>query len=268
MRPLNFRAKVLGGLGLMCASTKSKALLIKDMFKEYLVLGNLQDKVNHIYGCQNDFKKVLYSGVDLKNTKQIYDKLMNDICFRNGSLIPSRAEKRSTGVKWKIAWKNLQQAKGITAQEKYFQWQVQQDMLPTGDRLHRPGSEKRCLSIMDNGRVCTQINDRQHVLLACPCPPVGENLVKLILSDFLDHIVSDQEIVHFSFNHRCKKRLKIAVWFAVKMLFWIYCKKCFNKIQLLDEMLKEIQWNLKMMNGLGSLSEVFALKTCILRRRI
>ena len=77
------------------------------MYKEYLVLGNLQDKVNHIYGCQNDLKKVLYSGVDLKNTKQIYDKLMNDICFRNGSLIPSRAEKRSTGVKWKIAWKNL-----------------------------------------------------------------------------------------------------------------------------------------------------------------
>ena len=105
------------------------------------------------------------------------------------------------------------------------------------------------------------------MLLFCPCPPVGENLVKIILTDFLDRTILDNEILHFSFNHRCKKRLSIAVWFAVKLLFWIYCKKCFNKIQLLDEMLKEIEWNLKMTNGLGSLSQVVALKMCILRHR-
>ena len=170
-------------------------------------------------------------------------------------------------MKWKVAWKNLQQTKGLTAQEKYFQWQVQQDMLATGDRLHRPGAEKRCLSVIENDSICTQINNRQHVLLSCPCPPVRENIVKVILSDYLDRIISDGEILHFSFNHRSKKRLRVAVWFAVKMLFWIYCKKCFNKVQLLDEMLKEIQWNLKMTNVLGSLSEVVALKMCISRNR-
>ena len=113
--------------------------------------------------------------------------------------------------------------------------------------------------------VCTQINSRQHMLLFCPS--LGENLVKIVLSDFLDRTISDQEILHFSFNHRSKKRLSIAVWFSVKMLFWIYCKKCLNKRQLLDEMLKEIEWNLKMTNGLGSLSEVVSLKMCILRKR-
>ena len=267
IRALNFRAKNLGGLGLMCPSTKSRALLIKSMFKDYLLLGNSLDRADKLYGCKSDFKKVLDAGVDLRNVKQIYDHLMNDICFRNGSLIPSRAEKRSTGVKWKIAWRNLQQTK-VTAQEKYFQWQVQQDMLPTGDRLHRPGAEKRCLSVMENNGVCTQISNRQHMLLTCPCPPVGDNIIKLILSDYLERTISDQEILHFSFNHRNKKRLKIGVWFAVKMLFWIYCKKFFNKMQLLDEMLKEIQWNLKMTNCLGSLSETIALKTCISRHRI
>ena len=141
-------------------------------------------------------------------------------------------------------------------------------MLPTGDRLHRPGAEKRCLSVMENNGVCIQISNRQHMLLTCPCPPVGDNIIKLILSDYLERTISDQEILHFSFNHRNKKRLKIGVWFAVKMLFWIYCKKFFNKMQLLDEMLKEIQWNLKMTNSLGSLSEVLALKTCILRNKI
>ena len=264
VRALNFRAKYLGGLGLMCPNTKSKALLIKNMFKDYLVLGGTEDKVDSLYGCKNDFKRVLEFGVDMKNIKQIYEQLMNDICFRNGSLVPSRAEKRSKGVKWKIAWKNLQQTRGVTAQEKYFQWQVQQDMLPIGERLHRQGAEKRCLLVMENDRVCTQISNRQHVLLSCPS--LGENLVKVILSDFLDRSISDQEILHFSFNHRSKKRLNIAVWFAVKMLFWIYCKKCFNKMQLLDEMLKEIQWNLKMTNGLGSLSEVVSLKMCISKK--
>ena len=222
VRALNFRAKYLGGLGLMCPSTKSKAFLIKNMFKDYLVLGGSLDKVGSLYGHKSDFKRVLNSGVDLKNIKQIYEHLMHDVCYRNGSLIPSRAEKRSTGVKWKIAWKNLQQTRGVTAQEKYFQWQVQQDMLPIGERLHRPGAEKRCLSVMENDKVCTQINNRQHVLLSCPS--LGENLVKVILSDFLDRSISDQEILHFSFNHRSKKRLNIAVWFAVKMLCWIYCK--------------------------------------------
>ena len=105
VRALNFRAKDQGGLGLMCPSTKSKALLIKNMFKDYLILGNSPDNINGLYGCLNDFKKVLDSGVDLKNVKQIYDGLMNDVCFRSGSLIPSRAEKRSTGVKWKVVWK-------------------------------------------------------------------------------------------------------------------------------------------------------------------
>ena len=81
------------------------------MFKDYLVLGGSEDKEDSLYGFKNDFKRVLDSGVDLKSIKQIYEQLMNDICFRNGSLVSSRAEKRSNGVKWKIAWKNLQQTR-------------------------------------------------------------------------------------------------------------------------------------------------------------
>ena len=42
--------------------------------------------------------------------------------------IPSRQEKRSKGVKWKNSWSNLILTKSVSAQEKYFQYQVQQDM--------------------------------------------------------------------------------------------------------------------------------------------
>ena len=83
--------------------------------------------------------------------------------------------------------------------------------------------------------------------------------------DFLEPPVSEEEILHFSFNHRNKKRLKLALWFAVKMLFLIHSRKCLNKMQLLAEIQKEIQWNLKMMRKFGSHSEVIALKESILR---
>jgi hypothetical protein len=86
----------------------------------------------------------------------------------------------------------------------------------------------------------------------------------VILSDFLERPVSEEEILHFSFSHRNKKRLKLALWFAVKMLFLIYSRKCMNKMQLLAEIQKEIQWNLNM-RKFGSHSEVIALKECILQ---
>ena len=56
VRALNFRAKYLGGLGLMCPYTKSKALLIKNMFKDYLVLGGSLDKIDNLYGHKTILK--------------------------------------------------------------------------------------------------------------------------------------------------------------------------------------------------------------------
>ena len=108
------------------------------------------------------------------------------------------------------------------------------------------------------------LNDRTHAFLSCLRSPVVERSVMVILSDFLERPVSEEEILHFSFSHRNKKRLKLALWFAVKMLFLIYSRKCMNKMQLLAEIQKEIQWNLNM-RKFGSHSEVIALKECILR---
>jgi len=255
----------LGGLGLVCPATKSKSLLLKGMWKDFANHDNQISEIGKLYGYRNDFKNLLNEGIDFKNVKLIYEFLMTDICYRNASPIPSREEKRTCGVKWKTGWSNLKLTKSVTAQEKYFQWQVQQDMLPIGNRLHRPGAEKRCLSLLENNTVCVCLNDRKHALLSCSRSPVVEKSVINILTDYLERSVSEEEILHFSFNHRNKKRLKLALWFAVKMLFLIYSKKSMNKMQLLAEIQKEIQWNLKMMRKFGSQSEVIALKECILR---
>ena len=186
VRALNFRPTALGGLGLVCPATKSKALLLKSMGKDFANYGDQISEIGKLYGYKNDFKELLNECIDLKNVKLIYEFLMTDICYRNASLIPSRQEKRTCGVKWKTAWSNLKLTKSVTAEEKYFQWQVQQDMLPVGNRLHRPGAEKRCLSILGINTVCTALNDRKHALLSCLRSPVVEKSVMVILTDYLE----------------------------------------------------------------------------------
>ena len=53
---LNFRATDLGGLGLICPETKSKALLLKSMNKDFISFGNDINKIDLLYGYKKDFK--------------------------------------------------------------------------------------------------------------------------------------------------------------------------------------------------------------------
>ena len=66
------------------------------------------------------------------------------------------------------------------------------------------------------------------------------------LSKFLEKDVTFVEVIHLAFSHRNEKKLRIAVWFAVKWLYKMWISKNDNKVQLMMEMLKEIDWNIKM----------------------
>jgi len=46
-------------------------------------------------------------------------------------------------------------------------------------------------------------------------------------------------------------------------MFKIFQDKCVNKIQLLKEVIKDIDWNLKLNRKLGSLGEILSLKNKI-----
>ena len=60
---------------------------------------------------------------------------------------------------------NQKLLKSVIAQEKYFHWQVQQDMLPVESRIHRPGAERRCHTLLDDQNECKQLHDLSHALL-------------------------------------------------------------------------------------------------------
>ena len=269
VRSLNFRNKVVGGLGLIHPFVKSKALLIRSMYKEFLELEcSIEDGtvVDQLYGYPVDFKRVHAQGIANGSAKVIYKFLIQDLVSKNGSLIPSRNEKRSDFVKWRLAWKNWSKMKGLTPEEKCFAWKVQQDMLQIGSRIHRNNAERRCLIMLENGQLCQNIQTLEHLFLSCESVGDVYDNLSYILNVYLERGVQFKDIVHFSFNHRNKKKLNCALWFAVKVMFQVFQNKSRNMAQILREVVKEIDWNIRMNRKLGSLGEILFLKELIENR--
>ena len=266
VRPLNYRSKFLGGLGLINPIIKAKSLLIKNMYSDFLLYDcSISDGwiVNNLYGYTNDFVKVFAEGLAMAPVKLIYNFLLQGELYKNGSLIPSRNEKRSLNVKWSLVWNNLALLKGLTAEEKCFAWKVSQDMVAVGSRKHRKNAERRCLRVLETGLFCHEIENLEHLFAKCKSVSNAFSAAKLILESFLGRPVSFNDIIHLVFNHRNKKRLICALWFSVKIMFKIFQDKCVNKIQLLKEVIKDIDWNLKLNRKLGSLGEILSLKNKI-----
>ena len=97
IRALNFRDKSCGGLGLINPSHKAKALLMKNMYRDFVRLKydiNKEDSYKSLYGYTKILVKALKSGVDIKDTKTTYNYLIEDQIIRNNSIIPSRSERR------------------------------------------------------------------------------------------------------------------------------------------------------------------------------
>ena len=80
------------------------------MAKEFMLPdANLTDS---LYGHMEDLLRVARNNLLNEPAKQIYNFLLHDTIFRNGSFIPSRNEKRLMGVMWSLARKNLSHLKG------------------------------------------------------------------------------------------------------------------------------------------------------------
>ena len=166
-------------------------------------------------------------------------------------------------MRWSIAWKNWHGLKGMNAEEYVFAWKLQQDMLLIGARLHRPYADRRCKLNLTGDRICQEYQTRQHMFIECES--VGDIFYGCtqVVTDLLQKEVSDNDIVHLSFNHRNKGRLKCVLWFVVKLLYKIYLDRARNKNQLFLEVLKELEWNIKLNRKIGSQIDMFDMKRCI-----
>ena len=148
----------------------------------------------------------------------------------------------------------------MTPEEKCFAWKTSQDMLPVGSRIHRKNAERRCMSMLENGQTCPGIEDLEHRFRKCENVQGVYNGMVDILETYLGQKVDFNQLIHFAFNHRNKKKLTVALWLAVKVMFKIFQEKNHNNGQILKEMLKEIDWNINMNRKLGSKCDLRKLK--------
>ena len=87
--------------------------------------------------------------------------------IRINSIIPTRSEKRSNHVKWKVAWQNFATLRGVSAEVRVFVWKMQQDLLNLGARMHRPNINKRCMMVVSRNDICEELETREHVFIHC-----------------------------------------------------------------------------------------------------
>ena len=123
------------------------------------------------------------------------------------------------------------------------------------------------MSVLENGQNCLEIEDLEHRFRKCKnVQGVYSGMVE-ILETFLGQEVDFNLLIHFAINHRNKKKMVVALWLAVKVMFKIFQEKDRNKGQILREMVKEIDWNININGKLGSkcelrkLKEILVLKT-------
>ena len=217
----------------------------------------------NLYGYSEEFVRIYTEGLALAPVKEIYNFLLKDVLYRNGSLIPSRNEKKSENIKWSVVFTNMSNIKGLTPDEKSFAWKISQDLLPVGARLHRKNAERKCLVNLGNDRICQELQTLEHFFVKCErVKSIGQSLI-FILESLLDRNVGIHDLMHFSFNHRSKKKLKVALWFAIKVMFKMFQDRNFNKAQILSCVIKSIDWNLSVNRNLGSLCDIMYLRTLI-----
>ena len=85
-----------------------------------------------------------------------------------------------------------------------------------------------------------------------------------VLNRLTERNISSDLLLHLAFNHRKKQTLKCGLWFAIKAMYNIFNRKMFNKGQILREIIKEIDWNLRMNRKVGSQGEMIRLKDILL----
>ena len=225
------------------------------MQKEFEGSGSDGSKIKILRGWTKEFEYLYEINLLHADNKSIYNALLEKTIRKNGSLIPSRNEKRNRGVKWKVAWRNLSLLRSLDPHEKCFGWKMTQDLVEVGARLHRKGANKQCSKVND-GRICNHIETLEHRLFLCDSMKLMSQATKGVIEWLIGKSVDRKEIVYLNLTHRKKTTLLLCLWFTIKAMVLIFDGKTRSKNLLLSEISKEICWNISQKVVIGSRMEM------------
>ena len=163
-------------------------------------------------------------------------------------MIQSRAEKKNPQIEWTVAGKNWKSLRGVTPEIKCFAWKLLQDMLDIPSRHHRRGQTKECstwvydehINQMD---ICRNFGDIKHFFADCGAVKYKFESWMLLLGRFLGKEIKPEEALTISFQHRIKKKMKMAVWGTIMALFFIYKNRELSAAAMIDFISKELLWH-------------------------
>ena len=242
-----YRPTEYGGLGLTCPMTKARAFILRNTMKVWKRRDE-NDKEYVIYGSTNDIETYLEQNIEPNSVKEAYLVLLNQKIVRGTSWIPSRAEKKNPGIKWKITWQNIKCVKQVSPIVKQFSWNCVQDMVVVGERKHRANQNKNCEIQMEddagNLEECGRLESLRHALCYCPASVTKFEWVEQVLTEFFGRKVEKDEVTFLSFNHRNKKKLKIGIWYTVNCLYYIYSNRSVEVGNMVENIKKQMFWHL------------------------
>ena len=213
------------------------------MNKDFDDVGREGRNVKKLRGWVKEFQFIHDLNILDSDNKTIYSTLLEKTVKKNGSLIPSRNEKRTRGVKWKVTWRNLTLLRNVNPYEKCFGWKMTQDLVEVGARLHRNGANKQCAKMKD-GALCNTIETLEHRLFLCENVHPLSTAVKSVIERLIGKSVDRQEILCLNLTHRKRSTLCLCLWFTIKAMVLIYNGKLLSKTKLFNEISSEIRWNL------------------------
>ena len=246
VRPLFYRPKELGGLQLICVSTKARSFMVKDMLRQQEAL-DAGEMDGTIYGRKTDLDRILSSNVNIGNIKEIYMFLLQDRIGTIDNLIKSRAEDRNPRINWKETWINWSNLRAVTPDLKYFAWSLIQDMVECPSRNHR-GKDKNCKILIYNDRmnemeVCGNYGDLKHTLADCGASRRKFGILTSLLQSYLRKMVTLDDLLFLSFHHFDGKKQKLSVWTTVHALHWIFTYRDAGGMEMMRYLRKELFWH-------------------------
>ena len=83
-------------------------------------------------------------------------------------------------------------------------------MLLVGSRIHRKNVERKCLGNLENGDICSEVQNLEHAFKTCPLVVESYENILLVLNRLLGHSVTYNDLISLSVNHRKKTKLVCA----------------------------------------------------------
>ena len=247
VRALFYRPKEVGGLQLICVSTKARSFMVKSMAREREDM-DAGDIEGTIYGDEKDLNRILSSDINRDNIREIYALLLQDKIGTMDNLIKSRSETRNPRINWREAWTNWSKLGGVSAEVKYFAWSLIQDMLFVPSRNHRGDKNKDCKSLVYNMslnemEICGDFGDLQHTLTKCGTIRSKFDVLTALLENFLGKVVTVDELLFLTLRHFDKKKQKLSIWLSVTALHFMFLDRDAEEMDLLRRLKKELFWH-------------------------